>query len=319
MKFDFFDDIDRQLAHALQIAPRAAFSRIAGVLGVSDQTVARRFARLRSSGALHVRGLTDPYLHASAPWFLRLCCAPAAATSVAEALARRDDTAWVRLTSGGTEIVCMVTSHGGGSEALLLDALPRTPRVEGITAHRLLCTYWRGLHRLVAEHSGLTPEQIRSLQSRDTAPTGGPTTLNDGDRLLLDALAQDGRTGIGDLAAATGWSRSTVSRRIAELAAGGILYFDIDVDQRLFPALAAWTVLWLSVEPAALETVGNALAGHTEVVYAAATTGPTNIYASITGPNAPALYNYMTNRIAPLPGIRHMETAPVLRNVKGNR
>ncbi|WP_220448360.1 AsnC family protein [Nonomuraea diastatica] len=40
---------------------RAPFSRISEVLGVSDQTVARRYTRLRSSGALRVRGLTNPY------------------------------------------------------------------------------------------------------------------------------------------------------------------------------------------------------------------------------------------------------------------
>ncbi|TDD81172.1 AsnC family transcriptional regulator [Actinomadura darangshiensis] len=319
MRSDSCDEVDRQIAHAVQINARAPFSQIATSLGVSDQTVARRYTRLRSSGALHVRGLTDPYLGGNAPWVLRVRCAPVAAAKVAEALARRDDTAWVRLTSGGTEIVCMVAGHSGGGEALLLDRLPHTPRIEGVTAHHLLRTFWRGLHRLIAEHSGLTADQIRSLQQPETARTPELTALSDGDQLLLDALARDGRTGLADLAAATGWSRSTVSHRMTDLAAGGVLYYDVDVDQRLFPAITAWTVLWLSVEPAALETVGKALAEHPEVGYAAATTGPTNIYASVAGPNAPALYTYLTRRIAPLPGIRHMETAPVLHSLKSNR
>ncbi|GAA3220201.1 Lrp/AsnC family transcriptional regulator [Nonomuraea helvata] len=319
MRSDSFDDLDRQLAHTLQINPRAPFSRIAAVLGVSDQTVARRYTRLRSSGTLHVRGLTDPYLHASAPWFLRVRCAPIAATSIADALARRDDTAWVRLTSGGTEIVCMVTSHTGTSESLLLDLLPRTPRVEGVTAHYLLRTFSRGLHRMIADHSGLTPDQIRSLQPDDTMHISRPRALDDLDRLLLQALADDGRTGLAELVAITRWSRDAVRRRLTELTQSGTLYFDIDVDHRLFPAIAAWTVLWLSVEPAALDIVGNALAGHSEVAYAAATTGPTNIYASVACSNAPALYDYLTCKIAPLPGIRHLETGPVLRNIKSNR
>jgi DNA-binding Lrp family transcriptional regulator len=319
VKSDSFDELDRQLAHALQINPRAPFNRIATVLGISDQTVARRYTRLRSSGTLYVRGLTDPYLHASAPWFLRVRCAPIAAASVAEALARRDDTAWIRLTSGGTEIVCMVTSHTGDSESLLLDLLPRTPRVEGVTAHYLLRTFSRGLHKMIADHSGLTLDQIQSLRPGDTTHISRPTSLDDGDRLLLQALAHDGRTRLAELAAITRWSHDTVRRRMIELTQSGTLYFDIDVDQRLFPAIAAWTVLWLSVEPAALDIVGNALAGHSEVAYAAATTGPTNIYASIACSNTSALYGYLTRQIAPLPGIRHLETAPVLRNLKSNR
>jgi DNA-binding Lrp family transcriptional regulator len=316
VRSDSFDGFDRQLVHALQLDARAPFSRIANVLGVSDQTVARRYTRLRSKGALRVRGLTDPYLHGTAPWLLRIRCAPAGAPQVAEALARRDDTAWVRLTSGGTEIACMVINHTGGTESLLLDRLPRTPRVESVTAHHLLSTFSRGLHNVIAEHSDLAPDQVRALQPDEPLVIDRQMTLDERDRLLLDSLAQDGRAGLPHLSTTTGWSRSTVRRRMTELIRAGILSFDVDVDQRLFPALAAWTQLWLSVEPAFLESVGHTLAEHPEVGFAAATTGPTNVYASVARPNAPALYSYLTARVASLPGIRHLETAPVLRNIK---
>ncbi|MYR89980.1 AsnC family transcriptional regulator, partial [Streptomyces sp. SID685] len=43
-----YDELDRRLVHALQIDGRAPFSTIAEALGVSDRTVARRYARLRS-------------------------------------------------------------------------------------------------------------------------------------------------------------------------------------------------------------------------------------------------------------------------------
>lgn len=302
----------------MQIDARAPFSRIAAVLGVSDQTVARRYARLRSTGALRVRGLTDPYLHDSAPWFLRLRCAPAAAAPIAKALARRDDTAWIRLTSGGAEVTGMVAGHGGTGETLLLDTLPRTSKVEGVTAHYLLHTFGRGLHRLIAAHSGLTGEQIRALRPAETTSDPHVVTIDDGDRALLRELAQDGRLGSAALAAATGRSSAAVRRRIPELIVSGAVYFDVEVDSRLFPATATWTLLWLSVAPAALETVGAALARHPEVGYAAATTGPTNIYAAVACANRPALYDYLTGQVARLSGIRHLETAPVQRNIKGN-
>lgn len=319
MQSDIFDELDRQVAHSLHINARAPFSRIAAVLGVSDQTVARRYARLRSTGMLRVYGLTDPYVDQSAPWVLRVRCAPSAAAQVADALAKRDDTAWIHLTSGGTEVVCMVTTHKAGSESLLLDQLPRTPRVEGITAHYLLCTFARGVHKIVAEHSALTPSQVRSLQPDDIQGTGPTTPLDAEDRQLLQALAADGRAGLTDLATTVGWSSSAVSRRMAELIHTGALYFDIDVDRRLFPAISTWSLLWLSVEPAHLGAAGRALAEHPEVVFAAATTGPTNLYATVVGPNANTLYTYITQRIAQLPGVRHLETAPVLRNIKSHR
>ena len=46
------DQLDIQLLHALQIDGRALFSLIADVLGVSHQTIARRYNRLRSAGML---------------------------------------------------------------------------------------------------------------------------------------------------------------------------------------------------------------------------------------------------------------------------
>src|SRR6195952_3076649 len=66
-----FDDLDRGLLHALQVDGRAPFRRIAEVLGVSDQTVARRYARLRSTNALRVLGLVDPTTVGDIQWSVR--------------------------------------------------------------------------------------------------------------------------------------------------------------------------------------------------------------------------------------------------------
>ena len=127
-----FDELDRQLLQALQLNGRAPFNRIAEVLGVSDQTIARRYSRLRSAGSLRVLGMTDPLVLGEVAWFVRVHCAPDAASPVAEALARRDDTSWVSLTSGGTEIVCVARAGADeDSNALLLQKLPHTPTGAG--------------------------------------------------------------------------------------------------------------------------------------------------------------------------------------------
>jgi hypothetical protein len=55
-----------------------------------------------------VVGLPDSQRLGQSDWLVRLQCVPDAAAAAAEALARRDDTSWVQLTSGGTEIVCVV-------------------------------------------------------------------------------------------------------------------------------------------------------------------------------------------------------------------
>ncbi|MCW2508709.1 MAG: Transcriptional regulator, AsnC family, partial [Modestobacter sp.] len=50
------DAIDRRIVHAMQTDGRAPFSRLATVLGVSEQTVARRWRRLRADGVVRVLG-----------------------------------------------------------------------------------------------------------------------------------------------------------------------------------------------------------------------------------------------------------------------
>ncbi|OXM48215.1 Lrp/AsnC family transcriptional regulator [Amycolatopsis alba] len=311
-----YDELDRRLAHALQINGRAPFSAIAEVLGVSDRTIARRYARLRSLGAVRVLGGVDPAALGAVQWFLRVRCAPAASVPVAEALARRTDTAWVSITSGGTEITCTIrTESEADSEALLLAKLPRTPRVEGVTAHSVLHSFYGGPDNLVAKLGSLDEEAIARLRPPPVPHRPGPVRLDDGDRALLAALADDGRAEVERLAKVTGWAPTTVRRRMTELRERGVLYLDIDIDGGLF-GFGPRTLLWLSVAPASLEEAGMALAGHPEVAFAAATTGPTNLYASVLCANHRELYRYLTTRVAMLPAITHVETAPVIRTVK---
>ncbi|MDT8915015.1 Lrp/AsnC family transcriptional regulator [Amycolatopsis sp. PS_44_ISF1] len=311
-----YDELDRRLVRALQLDGRAAFSVIAEVLGVSDRTIARRYAKLRSAGAVRVLGGFDPTALGAVQWFLRVRCAPGTAVPVAEALARRRDTSWVSLTSGGTEITCTVdTETAADSEALLLAKLPRTPRVEGVTAHSVLHAFYGGPDSLIAKLGSLGAEATERLRPPPAAHRPGPVQLDDGDRKLLAALAVDGRTGFERLAAVTGWSPTSVRRRMRELRESGVLYLDIDVDGRMFD-LATRTVLWLSVPPAHLAETGAALAGHPEIAFAAATTGPTNLCASVVCADQRELYRYLTTRVAALPAITHIETAPVIRTVK---
>ncbi|WP_405013965.1 Lrp/AsnC family transcriptional regulator [Kitasatospora sp. NBC_01539] len=318
MESDTLDLLDQQLVHALQLNARAPFSRIAEVLGVSDQTVARRFTRLRGERRLRVLGLTDPEALGETRWLVRVRCTPDASAAVAEALTRREDTTWVSLTSGGTEISCMTRSHPEADEhSLLLQRLPRTPSVVGVTAHCVIHTFFGGELSMVTKYGALDAGQVTALRlPRPGRPTGPVPVLDDADRRLLDVLAVDGRAGLAELAAATGWSQSTVRRRMDELTDRGVLYFDLDSDWRMF-GIRTCTMLWLSVDPSRLAATGAALAEHHEVAYACATTGPTNLHAVVLTTDVRALYTYLTERIAALPGIGRMESAPIMRNIKG--
>jgi DNA-binding Lrp family transcriptional regulator len=132
---------------------------------------------------------------------------------------------------------------------------------------------------------------------------------------LLAALSRDGRAPVSALAAATHWHESTVRRRIAELQEAGVLYFDLDADDRLL-GVNARVMMWLAVEPAHLDTAGRALAAHPEVPFAAATTGPSNLVATAVFRDTAQLYAYLTTRLTGIPGLRSVETAPIIQAMK---
>ncbi|MEV4125759.1 Lrp/AsnC family transcriptional regulator [Nocardia sp. NPDC049707] len=310
MESVMFDDLDRGLAHALQIDGRAPFSRIAEVLGTSENTVARRYRRLRSAGVLRVVGAVDGTRLGYTTWVLRMRCTPDAARTIGEALARRTDTYWVHILSGGTEISCATRA---ATPEVLVEKLPRANRILAVSGHWLLHGFvnpqgWGGL-------AWLTPHQADRLRPNPPEPDRESLVLGEADHALLTALSTDGRAGYAELAAHTGWSESTVRRRMEHLRRTGTLEFQVDVVPEAlgYRALAR---LWLSVRPSALTSVGQILAGHPEVQFAAVTTGPTNMLAAIACRDSRDLYRYLTDRIGPLDAIGHLETAPVIRTLK---
>ena len=125
----------------------------------------------------------------------------------------------------------------------------------------------------------------------------------------------DGRTPYADLAVATGWSETTVRRRMDQLRDAGLLYFDLELDMQAF-GFRSTVWMWLSVPPSQLASVGSELAKFPEVAYAIATTGPANLAACAVCRSQEELYEFLTDKVGALPGVERMETAPVIRTVK---
>nr|WP_042189031.1 Lrp/AsnC family transcriptional regulator [Kibdelosporangium sp. MJ126-NF4]CEL18612.1 Transcriptional regulator, AsnC family [Kibdelosporangium sp. MJ126-NF4]CTQ98097.1 Transcriptional regulator, AsnC family [Kibdelosporangium sp. MJ126-NF4] len=308
------DELDRSLVHALHLDGRVPFSRLADVLGISAQTVIRRYQRMRAEVGLRVVGLPAPNLDGHQQWIVRLTAGAASAQDIAHALARRADTSWVQLTSGGTEISAIVRALPGADQAhaLLLRDIPRTASITAVSAHCMLHMYLGGPTTWHGRTSALGSDQIAALTP--SPPTGSPSELDAGEHRLLSALLHDGRAGYAALAEATGWSQSTVSRRLTELRANGTLFFDVDLTVAL-PGERTKAMLWMSMPPAQVDRIGRILAEHEELAVVAATTGPTNLLATALCASPQALHDYLVNRLA-LPAITSIETSPVLHTVK---
>ncbi|MFE9683805.1 Lrp/AsnC family transcriptional regulator [Streptomyces sp. NPDC006285] len=314
--FDPLDPLDLKLLQALQVDGRAPFSRLAEVLGVSDQTVARRYRRLRTTAGLRVLGMTDGSRLGRQSWIVRLRCTPDAAEQLADALARRPDTSYIDLISGGTEVMCAMKPRSGQErDELLFDRLPRTPRVISVSAHCLLHSYYGGPLGWLNKLRALDAEEEAALTPPPVEAAGDPVVLDADDEALLAVLRRDGRTPLTELGTSTGQTESAVRRRLDRLRSLGVLYFDVQHDHAPL-GRAADAMLWLTVAPSALADVGRALAGHPEVGFASAVTGQANIVAAVLCRDTGALYRYLSERIGVLDGVQAVETVLTLRQVK---
>lgn len=303
------EPMDKQIVRALQLDPRMPFRQIAIDLGVAEQTIARRYRRLRREGLVRVIGSVDAPALGENDWLVRVRCRPDGALQVAEALARRDDAAWVSIAAGGAEVTFSLHPRTQQDrDDLLVQRLQRSAPVLDITPAMILHRFvgrdtvdWRG-----RRHLDTTPQPDRSPQE---------VHLDASDYTLLDLLARDGRTSYAVLARATGLTDGRVMRRIATLQEAGILYFDLD----LAPAATGSGIpafLWLKVGPAHLESVGRALSDFGETTYTAAVTGPFNLFATVFCDSADHLYRFMSISLATIDGIHDFELSPVLRRMK---
>ncbi|WP_067976890.1 Lrp/AsnC family transcriptional regulator [Mycolicibacter icosiumassiliensis] len=306
------DQLDAQILHALQLAPRVSFRRIATVVGATEQTVARRYHRLRRDGVVRVVGLENRWAQDDASWVCRIRAAPERIPQLADALVRRPDVSHTNVLAGWTDLVCVIRAPLGDTrEDLLLQLLPRTTSVTDITIDLLLHSFgrpasapWTGYgHRLSDQQA----DQILAERavSADGAQRSRPTAE---DRPILDALAEDGRAPHSKLAARTGWSVARVGRRIAALEASGALLYDVDVlPEQLGYQLSA--MLWLTLAPKDLHRVGERIAAHSQVAFTGAISGSKNLSAIVICRNADDLYRYLSEELGQIEGILNYEVS----------
>ena len=144
--------------------------------------------------ALRVLGLTDPLRIGLTPWFVRVRCTPDAAGVDRRGAgpAHRHPLGQPALRRHRDLLPGAAPPRPGEDDALLLQKLPRTPRVVQVTAHAHAARLLRpGPEPGEQDRAAGAPTQVRALRprTRRRRRSGEPGPLGDGDRRMLDALA----------------------------------------------------------------------------------------------------------------------------------
>lgn len=295
------DRLDGLILHALQTSPRVSFRRVGAVIGAAEQTVARHYHKLRRDGVVRVVGLENPWVDDDAQWVCRIHAKPDHIRQLADALVRRPDVSHANVLSGWTDLVCTIRAPlGENRDGVLLQRLPRATSVIDFHIDLVLHTFgqpgsapWTGYgHRLDAQQT----DQILAERLDRRMPSEGSRHTAE-DRQLFDALADEGRAPLAQLAERTGWSVARVRRRLAALEASGALLYDVDVlPERLGYHLSA--MLWLTVAPEHLHRVGEQIAAHEQIAFTAATSGSKNLMAVAICRDVADLYQYLAGPLA---------------------
>jgi DNA-binding Lrp family transcriptional regulator len=311
------DVVDRQLLHALGVNGRASFRLIGSVLGVSEQTAARRYRRLREAGVVRVLMLAAPN-PADRGQLVRLEVQPQAVRAVVDVLTRRPDVSWLRLMNAGAEILFGVRARTRSDrDSLLLDQLPRTGRVLRTTVYSVLHHFrtsgeadWAGFP------DPLDDDQRRQLHL--DVPERPSMRPGPSDQAIIDELAVDGRATYARLAQVSGVSESAVARRLELLVRTGALYGDVDTAPEML-GYPAGATLYLTVTPSRVPAVGPLLAAHQQTAFVAAVGGPANMIAAIRCRDVAEIYEYVTATLGRVNGLDHLEVSTVSRTIKHAR
>jgi DNA-binding Lrp family transcriptional regulator len=140
-------------------------------------------------------------------------------------------------------------------------------------------------------------------------------TLDEQDRVLINLLQANARATYQELACATGMSPSTVRRRVERLLDTGALKL-VAVPDWAKLGIFFGAFLAISVDLPHLRNVGNELARMDEICFVAIATGSYDLFAQVVLPMNGDFVRFVTQRVAPITGIRDIETFMIPEYIK---
>ncbi|MFL1381276.1 Lrp/AsnC family transcriptional regulator [Nocardiopsis protaetiae] len=269
------DDVDQQLVHALQIAPRASWTVLGRVLGIDAATAARRWQRLHDSGAAWITCYPGPSLAGAGGClaFIEVDCASGHLLPVARAFTELPHVSTVEHVTGDRDLLLTVmTEDVGALSRWVVGSLDTMEGVRSSRTHLAGSVFTEGSRwRLRA----LTPAQVERL-STEALPVEAADLPDELDRRIMVELSMDGRMSYTALAERCDSSPDTVRRRVRHLFAARMVQARCEVARPLsdWPSVI---LLWAGVPADAIADAAQRITAMREVRLCAGVTGRHNL------------------------------------------
>jgi len=307
------DHVDQRIVAALAVNGRATWGQVGRCVGVSETTASRRAQRLFDTGVLRVVGVPDPLACGfGQPVLVHLRCAPGAVRRVASRLAERADARFVAMLAGPSDLIVeLIATDRQHLTRILVDELQVIEGVTETSTETVLRTFKMSFDW----NRGILGDRVGELSPVPVETPSGPVQVDDMDMALIAELTVEGRRSYADLASALSISESMAARRVTALVSRGCLGFAPVID----PALVGYSTeafIRLQVDLPALEDAATTLCQEPHARYISATTGAADLVCEAVLPDSDALYTFVTETLATLPGLRRVETAMELQTLK---
>ncbi|MBT2585224.1 Lrp/AsnC family transcriptional regulator [Arthrobacter sp. ISL-95] len=271
-------ELDLEIVNALQINPRAEWSRVADALGLSGPTVARRWQSL-AEGRLAWITPSPGQRYLSAGWsaFIQLSSLPGESEELIRRLCAEPAFGTVSMVTGSHDVFmdCFASSH----EELMDIITGSFPKLPGVTHREVV--FVTKLYRQASEwRSGtLEPGRARQVSTQTKeAPAGySPDRL---DATLLEELAKDGRASWAELGAACNVSPQTARRRVERFLASGYITLRCDASTAANRGLREVTLM-LNIPAQYVDDVGRYFAAQSNCRLSAQVLGTQNLVVTL--------------------------------------
>lgn len=313
------DEFDLALVHALQEAPRAAWSQLATVLETEPRTLRRHYADLREAGHVRITLTTGPRLMERVRWaHLRVRARPGRVTEVAEQVAAWPQAGTVRITDGSSDVYALLLGHS--HQALYDEAqalVGSHEAVEGLQMNAIIESMDVGRSGRL---DSLSTGQAHHLRRTRGLPAGHsqsqpPARLSAEDIELMRLLTVDGRLDVASCAAALGRDASTVSRRLARLQAERVIDF-VAITPDSLSSHPVRALLWCDVDITELPQLASDVASLPWIGLLTLTTGTSNLMLMANLPTVGRIPAMQRELRSLCPSLRVHECQLSMRSVK---
>ncbi|GAA1749095.1 Lrp/AsnC family transcriptional regulator [Nonomuraea bangladeshensis] len=303
---------DRAVVIALRRAPRAPLKALAAELGADERTVRRTMNRLRDEGTLTFSAaVMHENVHGWLDAQIELSCRPGTSDAVAGALAAREDTRFVAVTSGSADVVTDLVAPD--TTALHKVVTEEFGALDGVTGVRTQIALRLLFTAVDWDPDGRRTELRRRAEEGLRAEVVSP--LDETDLAIAEALRADVRAPLSSLARALGVHETTIQRRLTRMIEAGALHVRADVPPAAlgYPAESRFT---LGVRPADLAAVLRRLSAEPALRALYVVTGPSNVLGYSVHSSVTDLYSLLDGPLAEAPGLLAADVSLVLRAYK---